>query len=435
MPLFPINKLPKRIKIILFATSLVFTAFSVKAQNWLLAGNAGTSSSNFIGTTDAQPLIFKTNATERLRISNAGNLLVGKTTDDGAALQVTGKVHIETAISNGFVLGNTPGSVHFAYDGTTARTTIALLTSRNFSTSSNGSTMFIGDGSGTTTDKVLFMTGAHVIGYQQPFLIKRGYPHYGSSLVVDDDGQVGTYPSNYKIASFNLNAVTKASIDKDGGAQFSGSVQIGTTTVQPSAKMEILSTTQGFLPPRMTTTQRNAISSPAIGLLVYDNTLNNYSFYNGTAWNSINGSQQWAIAGSDISYSLGSVGIGTASIPATYKLAVAGNIIAEKVRIKLQSSGWPDYVFDSSYRLQSLYEVEKYIKQFNRLPEMLSAKEIGENALDVGDNQVLLVKKIEELTLHLIEQNKRLDKLELANKNLETENDKMKKKLAKIASK
>ena len=57
-----------------------------------------------------------------------------------------------------------------------------------------------------------------------------------------------------------------------------------TSTINASAKMQIDSTTKGFLPPRMTTTQKNAIASPATGLMVYDTTLNLISVYNGTTW-------------------------------------------------------------------------------------------------------------------------------------------------------
>lgn len=57
-----------------------------------------------------------------------------------------------------------------------------------------------------------------------------------------------------------------------------------TSTINASAKMQIDSTTRGFLPPRMTTTQKNAIASPAAGLMVYDTTLNVISYYNGTMW-------------------------------------------------------------------------------------------------------------------------------------------------------
>jgi len=52
-----------------------------------------------------------------------------------------------------------------------------------------------------------------------------------------------------------------------------------------SARLQVDSTTQGFLPPRMTTTQKNAIASPAAGLVVYDNTDNKHYGYNGTTWN------------------------------------------------------------------------------------------------------------------------------------------------------
>jgi hypothetical protein len=61
-------------------------------------------------------------------------------------------------------------------------------------------------------------------------------------------------------------------------------VVIGSTSTYNSAQVAIDSTTKGFLPPRMTTTQRNAIASPATGLQVYDTTLNRPCFYDGTTW-------------------------------------------------------------------------------------------------------------------------------------------------------
>jgi hypothetical protein len=59
------------------------------------------------------------------------------------------------------------------------------------------------------------------------------------------------------------------------------------TAIAASAKLEISSTTQGFLPPRMTTTQKNAIASPAAGLVVYDSTTNKLCCYNGSTWNDL----------------------------------------------------------------------------------------------------------------------------------------------------
>lgn len=58
----------------------------------------------------------------------------------------------------------------------------------------------------------------------------------------------------------------------------------GGITYQASAQLAVDSTTRGFLPPRMTTTQKNAIATPATGLMVYDNVLNRPCFYDGTTW-------------------------------------------------------------------------------------------------------------------------------------------------------
>jgi hypothetical protein len=67
----------------------------------------------------------------------------------------------------------------------------------------------------------------------------------------------------------------------------SGNVLIGTTTNAASSKLTVESTTQGFLPPRMTTAQKNAISSPATGLVIYDTTLNKLCVRTASAWETI----------------------------------------------------------------------------------------------------------------------------------------------------
>jgi hypothetical protein len=67
----------------------------------------------------------------------------------------------------------------------------------------------------------------------------------------------------------------------------SGSTLIGTTTEVASSLLTLQSTTRGFLPPRMTTTEKNAIASPATGLILYDTTLNLLALYNGTIWTTL----------------------------------------------------------------------------------------------------------------------------------------------------
>jgi len=101
----------------------------------------------------------------------------------------------------------------------------------------------------------------------------------------------------------------------------------------------------------------------------------------------------------------GSVGIGTTTPKA--KLAVNGDILAKKVTVSLNNL--PDYVFNGEYYLRPLNEVEQYIQQNHHLPEVPSAEEVKKDGLNLGDNQATLLKKIEELTLYVIEQNKRLE--------------------------
>lgn len=119
----------------------------------------------------------------------------------------------------------------------------------------------------------------------------------------------------------------------------------------------------------------------------------------------------------------GSVTIGTTNLPSGYKLAVGGNIIAEKVRVKLQSSGWPDYVFSNKYQLLTLPQTEAFIQQHKHLPGVPSAADVEKEGLDLGDGQAVLLKKIEELTLHLIEMNKKVEKLILENEALKKKID------------
>jgi hypothetical protein len=102
----------------------------------------------------------------------------------------------------------------------------------------------------------------------------------------------------------------------------------------------------------------------------------------------------------------GDVGIGTLSPQS--KLSVNGTITSTK--LKVLQTGWADYVFDNAYNLPSLQEVEEYIKKHKHLPGIVSAAEVEKEGIDVGDNQAALLKKIEELTLYVIEMNKQLEK-------------------------
>jgi hypothetical protein len=115
-------------------------------------------------------------------------------------------------------------------------------------------------------------------------------------------------------------------------------------------------------------------------------------------------------------FNSGNVGIGTAVPDAM--LAVKGLIHAQEVKIDLLGACAPDYVFEQDYKLSSLDEIKAYIDQNKHLPEIPSAKEMEKNGVNLGEMNMLLLKKVEELTLHLIQTNERIDKLEKENSEL-----------------
>ncbi|QLE02503.1 fibronectin type III domain-containing protein [Galbibacter sp. BG1] len=109
----------------------------------------------------------------------------------------------------------------------------------------------------------------------------------------------------------------------------------------------------------------------------------------------------------------GNVGIGT-NTTLGYRLAVAGNIVAEEVRVALQGN-WPDYVFENSYNLPSLEEVENHIKKNKHLIDIPRANSVEKDGILLGNMDAMLLRKIEELTLYTIQQEKKIKKLEEEN--------------------
>ena len=111
----------------------------------------------------------------------------------------------------------------------------------------------------------------------------------------------------------------------------------------------------------------------------------------------------------------GAVGIGVAEADvaklAGVALGVNGKIVAEEIEVKLYA-GWPDFVFNEAYNLRPLCEVEKFIKTNRHLPDVPSEAQVIENGVNVGEMSATLLQKIEELTLYIIDLNKRIEELE-----------------------
>ena len=136
------------------------------------------------------------------------------------------------------------------------------------------------------------------------------------------------------------------------------------------------------------------------------------------------GSSQWATITGGIQYNSGKVLIGNVSSPGNYKLYVEQGILTERVKVALKSTSyWADYVFEPSYKLMPLSDVELFIKENKHLPNVPSAEDVVNEGIDMATMDSKLLEKIEELTLYMIEMKKenemlkeRISKLENSSK-------------------
>jgi Phage T4 tail fibre len=172
--------------------------------------------------------------------------------------------------------------------------------------------------------------------------------------------------------------------------RWGGNVGIGTTS--PTTKFHVYEPTQNVL----TKIETGGANTAAI---IYKNNYEEWQVGN-QAYGAL-GFTFASLSGIKMTIrSSGDVGIGTVSPDA--KLAVKGTIHAQEVRVDLSVPG-PDYVFEPTYDLKPLAEIEAYIKENKHLPEVPSAKEMEKNGVQLGEMNMLLLKKVEELTLYVIE--------------------------------
>jgi hypothetical protein len=303
-------------------------------------------------------LMLRTNAggtTNFLTILNSGNLgFVGI----GASLTPTERLHV----SGNILASGTSGNI---------TATGNLVTTSGIHNVNHTTNPFIVQVN--SIERMRVLTGGNVgIGITAPVekLHISGGNIRTSGNIITDAGVINTTSTGLSFQVGGSNKLTVLS---------SGNVGIGTTT--PTATLDVFGTIKAT---NIVMEGANVVSS------------------------------QWTSNGSNINFNAaGMVSIGTVLTPLSYKLAVGGKIIAEEVVVKLQSN-WPDYVFEKDYKLSELSEIEEFIKANKHLPGVPSEIEIKENGIAVGEMNGILLKKIEELTLLLIEQEKRIAELELA---------------------
>ncbi|NQU35009.1 MAG: hypothetical protein HQ521_17420 [Bacteroidetes bacterium] len=107
----------------------------------------------------------------------------------------------------------------------------------------------------------------------------------------------------------------------------------------------------------------------------------------------------------------GDMAIGGENFATGYKLSVEGKVICEEVRVSLQAD-WPDYVFEENYNLMPIVDLKNFINTNGHLPNIPPAEKLESSGIEIGEMQRLLLEKVEELSLYIIEQEARIEKLQ-----------------------
>jgi len=355
------------------------------AQSWNLLGNAGTApSTNFVGTTDNQPLVFKVNNVENMKISTSGRFIFYNTGGIGQVwdknLFFGGGVDASSAALNtvfgiGAFTQNTSGGGNTAVGANV----MSSMTSGEANTA-------IGSGSMRNSISGTYNVGVGVNALEN-FKSGLGNTAVGTgsmalgNLTGDNNTTVGLNALRYLNVG-NAN-VSIGSESFRGLATGSNNVNIGFS----NARYIVSGNNNIFIGTNITPYSATPESELNIGNWIFGN--------NGT------------------------IGIGqfTNQLPADgvaadgekYKLFVKDGIKTEKVKVDIAASnGWADYVFEKEYKLMPLNDLDEFINTNGHLPEVPTTKEAIEKGIELKEMNILLLKKVEELTLHMINQNKQL---------------------------
>lgn len=338
-------------------------------DNWSKGGDAGTNpASNFLGTTDDQPLVFKVNNIQSGFMGNAAtqNAYLGHF----SGRQGTGTEN--TAVGYQSMIYLTTGSFNTAI----GKQALFSNESGNFNTAIGRGSLF-----SNTTGR-----GNVSIGLTSQY----------SNLSGESNLSIGTN-ALYENTAGNFNVAI------GDGALFKTKAN-GNLAIGPNA---------GYL--NETGTNNIFIGKDA----GYNETSSNklYIASSNTVSPLIYGdfSAKYVTIG-DVTPALRSQGVATGG----YNLLVKGGILTEKVKVALAVAGtdWADYVFEPSYKLMPLEAVEAFTKENKHLPNVPSADEMINSGLDVAQTSKMFMEKIEELTLYMIDLNKEVKALKAENEAL-----------------
>jgi hypothetical protein len=258
-------------------------------------------------------------------------------------------------------------------------------------------------GIGVTTPINKLQIGSHSSGYAGNDLV---ISNNNGSLAIHNDNTETYMITNERSIAIGANGVKALFIKADGS--------LGIGTKSPVAKLQVAG--GDIVVGNETLGQRWLINSRSA------QQSDNFIIAPDDASGAWDYTKQLGIQRSSGKVFIGDVSSSKLITTNAYRLYVKDGIITEKVKVALYSTAsWADYVFEEDYKLLSLTEVASFIKENKHLPGVPSAEEVVKNGIEMAEMDATLLKKIEELTLYLVEQNERLDALEKENKRLKSE--------------
>jgi hypothetical protein len=370
---------------------------------WVRGGNS-FGGTGILGSLDNNHVDLYTNNLQRGRLTNTGNLLLGTTSDDGYMFDASGSVRTKTSLT---ITSTVAGNL-----GDFSVSPVASGFSGGSFNMNMGGWLFVNDFatvfSGTVSSQQGFATPGHV---QTGSLQTNGPATFlAAAGNVDNYIYMGAGTQERKAAIIEKALGSWGIMDMN----FAFSTTEDTTSVHDSSTKVIFRANGNVLIGSRTD---NGNRFQVSGSSSFDSSMG-IGTSSPTAQLHTTGTVRFAGLTNDNSQARIVVSDGSGNLfyrdasslafndPIRSSLAVNGTITAQ--RLKISPTGWPDYVFDSSYQLLPMEQLEKYIKKNNHLPGISSAAEVEKKGVDVGDNQAALLRKIEELTLYNISQEKRL---------------------------
>jgi hypothetical protein len=417
----------KKINLTLLAALLVAQfSFAQNQQNWETTEQAIAPNDNAnLGTKNRRSVNIVTDNIKRATFDSLGNFSLTKLAGSGYRLVYVddkGNLSISQGVPGGG--GGEPNQIPWYEGGNMVGNpyinTIGTCNDRDFVLKSNNVTLinlkqnnsYIGFGANNNnptshfdfTDGIehislkqdIFGDFAEIASTKQLGLNFGTNGQSGNSFVIRENG-------NIKFTIFGTNAISNTNFNINGNTSISqdlnvnntitgGSLRIGTPT--NNFKISVYSGSSGgdcyIAMPATPTTKAFSVQNP-----------------------------NWQANESFVVYGSGKTHIGygrplVGGAAANASLTVDGMILAKDIRVAIsQATHWADYVFDKNYKLMPLKEVETFVKANKHLPELPTEAEVINDGMDVTQINVLLLKKVEELTLYMIELQKESEEQKL----------------------